>query len=308
MVQGQVLLAEGHHRLIKARHGYVLYNRNDTVIGRSIEMYGEYFESEVDVFRRFLSPGDVALDIGANIGTHTLALARIVGPQGFVFAFEPQRLVFQTLCANIALNALTNVHCVNSAVGATAGRVHISDPDPGSPNNFGGAALGMVSVASGGTPIEQVVLDHFVDVRQLKLVKIDVEGMEAEVLRGARRTLARFAPILYVENDKVEKSQELLELLGELGYSCFWHLPLFFTGRNCFGNEKRLFPVGFVDRGEALFDAIGFAVNLLCVPASAAIAIQGLRKVGNPLEHPFRRDNAQLFTASDGSAIPIMRV
>ncbi|TFG83046.1 MAG: FkbM family methyltransferase, partial [Chromatiales bacterium] len=77
MTQGRILLEAGH--------GYVLYNKNDT-------------------------------DIGANIGTHTLALARLVGQQGLVFAFEPQRIVFQTLCANMALNSLDNVHCINSAV------------------------------------------------------------------------------------------------------------------------------------------------------------------------------------------------
>jgi FkbM family methyltransferase len=300
-----VLLEQGHQRLVRGRHGYVLYNRNDTVIGRSIETYGEYFEAEVDVFRRFLRPGDVALDIGANIGTHTLAMARLVGPQGFVFAFEPQRLVFQTLCANMALNALTNVHCVNAAVGEKPGWLHISDPDPGVAENFGGVQLTLMSGSAQAAPVAQVTLDEFVAVTQVKLIKVDVEGMEAAVLRGGVATLSRFRPILYVENAIADKSADLLTLLRDLGYVCFWHLPLFVTDDNYFADTRRIFPVAFVDGGGAFLDAIGLAVNLLCVPDSSGLSIRGLRQVRDPLEHPFRREHAALFTASDGSAIPV---
>lgn len=83
----------GSNRLVRARHGFMLYSRFDTVVGRSIEYYGEYFESEV------------VIDVGANIGAHTLALARIVGPTGRVLAFEPVRTIHQVLCANMALNS-----------------------------------------------------------------------------------------------------------------------------------------------------------------------------------------------------------
>jgi FkbM family methyltransferase len=301
------LLEEGHQRLVRARHGYVLYNRNDTVIGRSIEMYGEYFESEVQVFRRFLAPGDVALDVGSNIGTHTLAMARLVGPAGRVIAFEPQRLVFQTLCANVAINSLDNVQCVNAAVGDAPGWLELSDPDPGVENNFGGAAVDMLTGAAHAPRVPSLPLDDFLNVDRLKLVKIDVEGMEAAVLRGGRMQISRFRPVMYVENAFPDKSPELIALLADLGYRAFWHLPLYVTRDNFFGNAERPFPVAFVDRGDAYLDAIGFAVNLLCFHGSLDVAIQGLRPVASAGEHPFRREHVALFAGADGAGIPIVR-
>ncbi len=307
MVDGRLLLEEGRQRLIKARHGYVLYNRNDTVIGRLIELYGDYFETEVAVFRQFVGPGDVVLDVGANIGAHTLALARLAGPGGAVYAFEPQRLVFQNLCANIALNSLANVHCVNAAASDTAALLHLYDTDPDVANNFGGVELGMVDGAPGGAPVPQLVLDDFLAIDRLKLVKIDVEGMEAPVLRGARRTLARFKPVLYVENAYVDRSPELVRLLGELGFRLYWHLPVYVTADNYFGRADRLYPVAFVDRGGAHLDGIGFAINLLCVHASLDVGINGLRPVTDPEEHPYRRGCVQHFTGRDGARIPVIR-
>lgn len=307
MTEGRILLEAGHQRLVKARHGYVLYNRNDTVIGRSIEVYGEYFESEVQVFSHFVATGDVVLDIGANIGTHTLALARLVGAQGLVFAFEPQRIVFQTLCANMAINSLDNVHCVNAVVGARPHKLTLADPDPHVPNNFGGVAVAMLAGAPQAAPVDCVVLDEYLNLGRLKLIKIDVEGMEAEVLRGARQMLARFKPVLYVENDSVDKSPELLSLLQEYGYNCYWHLPLYANSGNFLKSTEQMFPVAFVDRGETHLDGIGFAVNLLCVHSSFNTQVNGLKPATSPQEHPFRREHVHLFAGSGSTGVPVIK-
>lgn len=299
-----VLVEEGYQRLVKARHGYVLYNRNDMVIGRLIELYGEYFEGEVDAFRRFVRPGDLVVDVGANIGVHTLALARLVGPRGSVLAFEPQRLVYQTLCANIALNSLDHVQCLHAALDEVPGLLHLLDADPRVENNFGGAELAMLAGDARAAAVPRLVLDEVLGDRMPRLIKIDVEGMEAAVLRGARQVLARATPVLYVENDRIERSPALLALLEELGYAAYWHLPAYVQAANFFANDARPFPVAFVDRGGEYLDAIGFAVNLLCVHRSGGIRLQGLPEVGGPDEHPYRRDCA--VRLSNG-VIPVLR-
>lgn len=306
MTDRRIFLEEGHQRLIRARHGYLLYNRNDAVVSRLLESYGEYMESEVDVFRRFVSAGDVVLDVGANIGMHTLALARLVGPRGFLFSFEPQRLAFQTLCANVALNSLDNVHCVNAAVAESRARLSVSDPDPNVPGNFGGISLDQLTRSRSAAPVEQVALDDYLTVGQLKLIKIDVETMEAAVLRGARATLDRFKPVLYVENGYVTESPGLVSLLRECGYRCYWHLATYWAADNFFGNEERLYPVAFVDRGTEHLDAVGFAVNMLCVHGSFDVPIQGLREIADPLEHPFRRSYTHLFSGEGAAGIPLI--
>ena len=82
------------------------------------------------------------MEIGANIGSHTVPLAQWAGPEGQVFAFEPQRIVFQTLCANVALNNLVNVYCLQQAVGSESGSIIVPNLDYQVENNFGGLTLG----------------------------------------------------------------------------------------------------------------------------------------------------------------------
>jgi len=72
----------------------MIYNKNDMYVGKSLELYGEFSEGEVDLFRQLVHQGDTVLEIGANLGAHTLVLAQLAGEGGCVYAFEPQRLVF----------------------------------------------------------------------------------------------------------------------------------------------------------------------------------------------------------------------
>src|SRR5262245_44762739 len=115
----------GISRLRACRHGLMLYLASDTTIGQALELYGEFADSENTLMAETVKPGDVVLDVGANIGTVTLPLARRVGPSGLVISFEPQRIIFQHLCANIALNGLTHVDARRAAVRAAAGSIRV---------------------------------------------------------------------------------------------------------------------------------------------------------------------------------------
>src|SRR4029077_19152386 len=101
---------------------------------------------EQELFQRVVHPGDLVVEVGANIGAHTVELARLVGSDGEVHAFEPQRIVFQTLCANVALNQLTNVRTLQAAVGAQCGTLLVPAIDPATRANFGGVTLRDVDV------------------------------------------------------------------------------------------------------------------------------------------------------------------
>ena len=133
-----ILATTGYNAVIAAKHGYVIYNKNDLFIGKSIEQYGEFCELEIELFRQICSSGENVIDIGANIGTHALALSRLIGSSGRANAFEPQRIVFQTLRANIALNSIENVECYQAVVSYANGTAFIPDIRYDLENNYGG--------------------------------------------------------------------------------------------------------------------------------------------------------------------------
>ena len=106
-----------HHKIVACRHGSFVINVNDSWIGRSLDVYGEWAEEEIALLSDFVKEGDVVADVGANIGTFAVPLARLVGASGKVVAFEPQRIISQLLSANLVLNEITNVGVYNAGVG-----------------------------------------------------------------------------------------------------------------------------------------------------------------------------------------------
>lgn len=208
-----------------------------------------------------------------NIGTHTLALARLVGERGRVHAFEPQRIVFQNLCANMALNSIENVECHHAGAGAEDGFVRIPDIRYDLSGNFGGMD---VRQFKDGHKVRMVRLDGFLDLARLNLLKIDVEGMEQEVIRGARELIGRCKPALYVENNSGESSKGLIELIWSLDYQLFWHLPPLFNPANFAGDPENLFP-GIV------------SANMLGLPKSAKANLTGFKEVVDSTFHPLKK-------------------
>jgi FkbM family methyltransferase len=208
---GEVLFDRGYTRLRRCRHGLMVYPLTDRFVGRSLDRYGEFSQGEADLFQQIVKPGQVVAEIGANIGAHTVALAAMVGPEGRVLALEPQRVLFQMLCANVALGGHANVHAHHAAGGREEGHIHVPGIDYAAEGNFGGVALGGYRK---GARVRVARLDDL-GLGACHFLKIDVEGMEGEVIAGAEETIGEFRPVLYVENDRREKSASLIEqLLG----------------------------------------------------------------------------------------------
>ena len=262
------LLDNGHIRLKQCRYGAMLYLVTDQYIGQSLDRYGEFSEGEVELFRQIVQPGATILEIGANLGTHTVFLAKTAGPRGTLHAFEPQRVIFQILTANVALNALTNVYTYQAAVGRQAGTITVPRVDYTAVNNFGGISMGS---AWEGERVPLVTVDSLALAR-CDLIKVDVEGMEGDVIAGAERTIRQFRPLLYVENDRLEKSAALIRQLLDLDYRLYWHLPPLFNPRNYFGAPENIFN-GIV------------SINMLGVHASIPQNLTGFRQITTPQDN-----------------------
>jgi FkbM family methyltransferase len=247
-------LIENRHLGVKrCKHGIFAYNRNDTLIGKSLDQYGEWCEYEIDLLRQFIKPGDRVIDVGANIGTHTIAFANIVGPTGKVIAFEPQPELFGLLVTNVTLNCLTNVRAEQCVIGESSGSVEISAlPPPDTSFNFGAQPLGL------NTPKKYAVQAMTIDLRRLSpgpaLIKIDAEGMEAEIIRGAANTILQYKPVLYVENNG-DDSAALYDVLGKIGYVGYWSIGPYFSPYNFFGNKTHQWP------------GVVASANVICLPS-----------------------------------------
>lgn len=241
------------------RHGQMIYNTHDIYMGRALEYYGEYSEFEAHFFNSILQPGWVALDVGANIGCHTVIFAQKVGPRGRVYAFEPQRILFQTLCANIAINNISNTFCENIALGATEGIIEVPLLDMHHDNNFGALSLDKnFGIRGENIPLKKLDDYHFPSVN---FIKIDVEGMETPVLEGAEHILKTFKPILFIENDRIEKSQMLIEKLFEFEYRLYWAITPLYNPHNFFQNPENIY-------GNTV------TINMLCIHKSVPQNIQ----------------------------------
>jgi FkbM family methyltransferase len=210
----------GYTEILPFRHGKAnqfLALKKDCYIAATVREYGEYSEAEVDVFRRFIRHDDICIDAGALFGEHTLAMAELC-PRGAVLAFEPQRIPFQILCGNMQLNSIDNVDASKSALGEGDA---VSSVLPFEPRLI--APWGLQTLAPPGEnrePIRVRSIDSLM-LSRLDFVKLDVEGFEAAIIRGAVETIARTLPVLYLEFNS--NRPELLALLTSLGYSAFRH-------------------------------------------------------------------------------------
>jgi FkbM family methyltransferase len=226
--------------IVAGRDGYFLVNRNDIFIGRALQIYGENCGIEGSFLKALIKPGDNVIEVGSNIGSLTIGLAKTVGPNGKVFAFEPQPACYSILHAQIALNQLSNIVAYPQAVGHERGRLWLPRVDYNALANFGGVALSQDQTA-GSTAVDVVSLDERCAEVPCALLKIDVEGMEEHVIRGATKLIQKSWPIIYTENDRFEKSKSLILTLLELGYRLWWHIVRIYSPDNFFKNKENIF-------------------------------------------------------------------
>lgn len=232
--------------LVASNHGTLIVNRNDFHmidaqrgygVGYQILNTGSFDPAEVGFVMALLSArragfgnGVMAVDCGANIGVHTVEWAKHMHGWGNVIAFEAQERIYYALAGNIAINNCLNATAFCAAVGSSSGQLRVPVPDYVVPGSFGSLELRQrdktefigqpidYSEASMQT-VDQKTIDSFA-LERLDLVKIDVEGMELDVLEGAMATIRRCAPVMVIEIIKTDVAA-VKTLLHELGYRTY---------------------------------------------------------------------------------------
>jgi FkbM family methyltransferase len=193
-------------------------------------LYGEWAELEIGFLCQFLRVGDTVLDVGAFIGTHTLAFAHAVGRSGRVLAFEPHPVAHRLLSLNIAENSLENVELCAFAVSDGRYRyVNAYGNDTTQTRNFGAntaifdraIADEEATAQAGAATISFSRTIDDLGLHSCRLLKIDVEGHGAAVLRGAYETLRSLKPIVFTEINSVEEGSACLEVMRPLGFDAW---------------------------------------------------------------------------------------
>ena len=184
-----------------------------------------FVEREEKMLRRIIKRGQVAIDIGANVGMYTLYLSRLVGKEGHVYAFEPFKPTYELLSKTVERKGLENVSCFNNAIGERETQISLEIPKIN--NRRINDPYVHLELGSEGE-IKMICLDDFIRenvISDVAFIKVDVEGYEHFVFEGASETIKRFKPTILTEiNTKWTKRYgkdptDVEKLLNSFGYN-----------------------------------------------------------------------------------------
>lgn len=199
----------------------------------SIWVLGSFEPATVRCYSKIISPGDTILDIGANVGAHTLPFAQLVGEKGRVIAFEPTDYAFSKLRRNVAANPKLEdrvismqMMLVDKADGLTPPPLYSSWP-LAQEDGLHSGHQGKLMSTSGATATSLDAALEALSLERVDCIKIDIDGFECQMLRGASKSLSRWHPALimelspYVLKEQGSSIEELLGILLEHSYSIF---------------------------------------------------------------------------------------
>ncbi|TXC70974.1 FkbM family methyltransferase [Sphingomonas ginsenosidivorax] len=233
---------------VSTRYGEFFCVRTDSVIGKSLKKYGEWAQLEIEILSPFVKDDGIILDIGANIGTHAVGFSTL-NPGAKIIALEPQPLAYALLSANILSSGHSNIFPFNVAAGKRRAFLNFKLNYESIGHNVGGVSLVGTEPVEGAAytmPITVVQVDDLSMDRPVRLMKIDVEGMEPDVLRGALRTIARDRPVIFFEVLDMSTLRACRRLLARLDYDLRWLETPAFNPANYRGDQENIWSWGEV--------------------------------------------------------------
>ena len=253
----------------KFKHGTFSYYSNDQYIGKSLSEYGEWSEAEVGLLKQLLADNENMIEVGSNIGTHTIPLAKQVLNGGFVYAIEPQYQNHKLLLDNIKNNELKNVKVLKIAISSKEGEAYMNTFDESITGNYGDSKIFSSNFKNAESvpvkTLDQLFYDDIKERKSIKLIKCDAQGQELNIILGSKKIIDKYKPYLYLENDDIHTSKALIENIKNMGYILFWHLPPLYNPDNFLKNTKNIFPKII-------------SCNMLCIHRSTKIKLNEIWK------------------------------
>ncbi|NJA88516.1 FkbM family methyltransferase [Rhodocyclus tenuis] len=217
-----ILISSNHGTMIINRHDYQMVDqKNGYGVGYQLLNTSSCEPQEIDFAlallkkrRAAFGDGVMAIDCGANVGVHTIEWARLMYGWGEVISFEAQERIYYALAGNVAINNCLNVSARFSAVGAICSQIEIPEPNYLVPSSFGSFELrksekteyiGQYIDYKKTRTVPLVSIDSL-GLKRLDFIKIDVEGMEEEVLDGAKKSIEKYRPIVMIEVIKSDRT------------------------------------------------------------------------------------------------------
>lgn len=206
---------DGGVSLCQVKDGTFFHTRdNDQIVSDSIREGKAWEEWMHEYFKKYQDKDKVALDIGANIGAHTIYLSRYFKK---VYSFEPQKNIFNVLKKNVEINNVQNVSLFNNGLGDREETVHMQYYDENQMVNQG--AIGINNSDTNGEEIIVKRLDDY-NFQDVGFIKLDVEGYEYQVLLGGMKTIQKHKPIIIIELWPYNKyNKEIREFFSSNGYT-----------------------------------------------------------------------------------------
>ena len=170
-----------------------------------------HFGDDDPLFSRlpeWVKPGQTVIDVGAAVGTYTIALSDLVGASGRVIAIEPLPEQFEVLVSNARSARHKNITCLEFAAGEKSGSCYMAVPRQGGIPNW---YMAQVSAAEADAAVLQVALDDLPLTGTVSFLKVDAEGHDFFVLRGANRLVTEHRPVIYAEAAEAEMEKWLAE-------------------------------------------------------------------------------------------------
>ncbi|MBC7485284.1 MAG: FkbM family methyltransferase [Cytophagaceae bacterium] len=195
------------------------------LIDWNVFFFGQYEKETNDLLFEYIKPGQVILEAGANNGTETVLLSRLVGPNGKVLAFEPVEHIYQTLQLNLSINHCTNVQTEQKALGESDGQLHFNVLSEDFCNQ-GMASKYDETSADAKVLVQQTSIDSWVvknNIRTVDFIKMDIQGAEIELLKGAKHTIEKSKPLIFTEaTEDFLSIEKLFDALTDLGYAVYF--------------------------------------------------------------------------------------